>query len=428
MVIRRRSLLLAGVALPVAARAQCVTDRAAVDACWGGVRITAPPPSFDLSFMTPGTLDPGITFTRASTATYFDATGTLQTAAANSPRWDYNPATRTLKGLLVEEARTNLFLQSGDASNAAWSTGSTGGPVAPTVNGNQTTAPDGTTTAARVVYPAVSVAASYSLLYQGIPVAALAYTFSVWLKGNVGGEQLYLSVLGGSGTSPRLTLTTQWQRFSLVTNTLTAATWFFAIGTDLRDGAQASTPAQTVFVWGAQLEAGVFPTSYIPTTAAAATRAIDSATMPTSPWLTNPLALSAVVDGMLPAAGVNANWFQIDDGTNNNRMQFLTPLGGNTVQYFEVVAASTTMNGSMPNNPFVLGVPFKAGFSTVSALHQITYNGLPPTATFAVANPPSVTTLRLGRSIAATTSSFYLRRFRYWPRALSGAELQATTT
>ena len=45
--------------------------------------------TLDLSFMTPGTLDPRITFTRASTATYTDFNGVTQTAAVNAPRWDY---------------------------------------------------------------------------------------------------------------------------------------------------------------------------------------------------------------------------------------------------------------------------------------------------------------------------------------------------
>jgi hypothetical protein len=62
--------------------------------------------------MTPGTLDPRITFTRASTATYFDSAGVLQTAAVDAPRWDYDPATFQLRGLLIEAARTNLLLNS----------------------------------------------------------------------------------------------------------------------------------------------------------------------------------------------------------------------------------------------------------------------------------------------------------------------------
>ena len=47
------------------------------------------------------------TFSRNSMGTYFDNSGTLQTAPANTPRIDYDPVTHAAKGLLIEEARTN---------------------------------------------------------------------------------------------------------------------------------------------------------------------------------------------------------------------------------------------------------------------------------------------------------------------------------
>ena len=68
--------------------------------------------TLNLNFLTPGTLDPLLTFTRASTATYFDATGTMQTAAINAPRWDYDPVSLQSRGLLLEDQRTNLLLNS----------------------------------------------------------------------------------------------------------------------------------------------------------------------------------------------------------------------------------------------------------------------------------------------------------------------------
>jgi hypothetical protein len=73
-------------------------------------------PTFSRDFAGEKTLNngtgPAITFTRASNATFFDANGTLQTAANDTPRFDHDPATGASLGLLVEGQRTNLLLNS----------------------------------------------------------------------------------------------------------------------------------------------------------------------------------------------------------------------------------------------------------------------------------------------------------------------------
>jgi hypothetical protein len=61
----------------------------------------------------PGGFGGAITFTRAGSATFHDGAGAMQTAATDVPRIDHARGTGAVRGLLVEGARTNLFLNSG---------------------------------------------------------------------------------------------------------------------------------------------------------------------------------------------------------------------------------------------------------------------------------------------------------------------------
>ena len=70
-----------------------------------------PAPAMVLNFLS-GTLDSRVTFTRSTVATYVGSNGLLQTAAINAPRFDYDPVTLALKGLLIEEGRANLLVNS----------------------------------------------------------------------------------------------------------------------------------------------------------------------------------------------------------------------------------------------------------------------------------------------------------------------------
>lgn len=86
----------------------------------GSAASTGGHPTFD--FMG-GSLPPGATLTRASTGWYSDSAGVLQSAASDVPRFNYDPSTLALQGLLVEPARTNTIRNSSLGGGVAGSPG-----------------------------------------------------------------------------------------------------------------------------------------------------------------------------------------------------------------------------------------------------------------------------------------------------------------
>jgi hypothetical protein len=220
-------------------------------------------PALSLDFTT-GTLDPRVTFARASSATYFDSSGTLVSAATNVPRFDYDPVTLAAKGLLIEESRTNLCLRSNEFGTSPWAVASA------SVSASANLGPDGS--------PATTLAvasAGNCFLYQSVAVTnAVVYTASVWARVTTGTGKTYLSTNGAVTDSIACSLTTAWQRFTK-TFTADSSTHFIVIG----NTASLSDATTNIEIFGAQMEAGAFATSYVPTTSAAVTRAAETASM-----------------------------------------------------------------------------------------------------------------------------------------------------
>lgn len=237
-----------------------------------------------VSIVANGVLAPFVTFTRTSTATYYGSDGLLKTAAINEPRVDYDPATLALRGLLVEEQRTNLLLRSQEFDNASW------GKVRCTVSANATTGPDGSLTADKIIEDTSNN--SHTVLQSGPSmVLGSVYTYSCYFKAaertraqlsSANGAPFCTfdlsagTVVSGAGAAIQ-SVGNGWYRCSVTyTSTATATEtvyiWLVASGTT---NSYLGNGTSGVYVWGAQLEAGNFATSYIPTTSAAVTRAVD---------------------------------------------------------------------------------------------------------------------------------------------------------
>lgn len=305
-------------------------------------------PSLNLTLTS--TLDPRITFTRASSGTYFNSSGVLSTAATDTARFDYNPATLAAKGLLIEEARTNVFTYSEQFDNAAWA------KVNATVTANAVAAPDSATTAGKFCSGATGTV-ERSLRQNSSFTNGLNYTQSVFTKAaeisayGQNSGQGYGTVNQAPPTAGTATgalplgatmqaLPSGWYRGTIshgINVTGSRQNLFYISNV----GGSATVPVgEGLYLWGAQEEVGAFATSYIPTVAASATREADIAAMTgsnfSSWWGTTTGTI--VVQATSPASGTRIVW-QADDGTANNRITIYTT--GTTVMA-DVVSGGVT--------------------------------------------------------------------------------------
>lgn len=210
-----------------------------------------------------------ITFTRSTGGGRFNAQGQYEWLPADQPRIDYDPVTGECRGLLIEEQRTNLLTYSSDFANGVWT------KALVTVTGG-VQSPDGGSGASRVQTTAVS-ATSPARAVSDLTVAGATYTYSVWLRADT---PLSLSLqvptpsYGSYLATKSIAVTQAWQRFDITFTGQAGALWI-----------RASATGTVYDIWGAQLEAGSTPSSYIPTTNAQVTRAASDPLLQTlSPW------------------------------------------------------------------------------------------------------------------------------------------------
>ena len=208
-----------------------------------------------------------VTFTRASTATYTGPDGLIKTAAVNEPRYNYDPLTGECKGLLVEEQRTNLVLYSRQFLSAAWS--ALGDCVTKPVS---TLTPFGDALAHEIRVGVNSPSQVNIRAGVGLTVGS-SYCASALVKA---GNTAKVSLAIGRGPSI-------WRTdFELGVSTNAAHLgngWYLiSVLCPAADGTSGSVniypgnrlnnvPGEFIYVAGVQLEAGAFPTSYIPTPA-----------------------------------------------------------------------------------------------------------------------------------------------------------------
>jgi hypothetical protein len=361
-------------------------------------------PSLNLDFTNSKTLDPRITFTRSSTATYVDSDGLIKIASANQPRFEHDANTKQCKGLLIEDSRTNLLTYSDNfgstlgSSGFGWLIGSQlGGFFSYIPNSN--IAPDGTLSAVKFISTATTQQGLFARASQTL--AAGTYTFSVYIyfptQAGISNFGLYYDAADVEAASVTgFTTFDQWVRLSC-TVTTAATRNFHDLNIRINGALAPSTEGVYFYAWGAQLEAGSFPTSYIPSTDTFTSRAstatyigsnglIQSAATNVARYNYNPLNLALAPKLLLESAAnnlitysedfSNAVWIKANTTITTNSTT--APDGALTadklidntaLNYHSVIKNTTVLNA----NTYCQSVFLKAGERT--QCHVLFYEG-----------------------------------------------------
>lgn len=230
----------------------------------------------------------------------------------NMPRLNYtfNSAT-SCPSLLLEPQRTNLETKS--EYFEGWSLVSN-----VTRTTNYATSPEGTQNASRLQFTANGFLGNTTLS------SGTEYTLSCYAKRNDSGSQSFGFFKDGSGAvNSEMTLTSDWKRF---TYTYTAGNSSFA-------GLAASSGAD-VSVFGYQIEAASYESSYIPTSGATVTRVADAANNLGSAATFNDSegVFFANLATFLDEGLIADKWIAISDGTSNNSVRIAFSGGANTIR------------------------------------------------------------------------------------------------
>jgi len=377
------------------------------------------------------TLAEVLTVARASAGTVFDAAGNLTTVAANLPRFDYDPVTKAFKGLLIEEQRTNLILNSTAAT-------AVDGAL---VDSGYANSPAGTQTALRLRNtPNVS-----SRL--GIPASALpdgTYTRSLFVKPVGQNSTVVFEGVGGpAGNGGALSFDAVAKAFSGNTSLPIAygysecgngwlRVWVTAakgpaniFSSALYIGSYGAGAVQHEFLaWGFQVEAGAFMTSHIPTSGAAATRAADVVQVIDGLWRGNS-AHTLYVEASRPQISFGV-FAALRTAGGGNEIFIETGAGNPAQQRVRVSAASVQQALISTSASAVAGQAYKMAGTVSSGRAAFAQDGVLIGAQAGV-QLPSVQMLVLGSGATSGFLNGHIRNVQYTDRVLSDADLIAVS-
>ncbi len=390
------------------------------------------------------TLDSRLTFSRASAAT--DLIDGLVVGFANDI-----PRISLSNGLLMEESRTNIARYSETLDNSPWTFNFTraGRSSITGLNprGISATLPvlvEDTQTGSHEWRPPFSVSASTS--YTGSCFVKPAGRSFISLTFQAAGTPTLSStavfdiqngtIVSAGTLQPTLTpCANGWYRLSI-----TGTTGAGASTLELKIGLYSTSTTSSytgdgvsgVMVWGTQLEAGAFASSYIPTTTASVTRALEACSMAIGNWYNEAegtlLAEALCGSGYDSAASINNRLLRLDNNSNTAVHEMRRNNADNTSRLSTVasnVAQSSLATGTWGNTAIIrMAYAYKA-----SDMAGCLNGGTVQTdITSPEGMPTGLTHLRIGSAISSGAFGGYVRNIKYWRTRLANDQLEAMTS
>ena len=395
----------------------------------------------------------GGTFTRASTATYFDNTGTLQTAASGVPRIGQLPGLTTRMGYLAEEARTNSLPNNTATGAVAGSPGTLPTGVFTGFTANQGTAVASVAAVgveSGISYWDVTIAGvttgvgSLSILFcastavtaaSGETWAASVYTrLTGGTAAFISGASLFIVeytaagafVAGGSG-AVNLAASTLPAGRSTHVRTLSGGGTVARVQSTLNISYTAGAVNATYRIGLPQLELGAFATSPIPTTTVAVARAADVLSLPTTGWYSASAGTWFIEFTPLTALGADATLFSANDVTANNRFGAgVSALAAGV--YNRVRSGGANYDSAAIVSALTPGTAYRtaSAASVAGGGSNVLSGGTVSTATV-TAMPLNVAALEIGCELSAAFANCLIHRIFYIPSREANATLQSIT-
>jgi hypothetical protein len=389
-------------------------------------------------------------FARASAATRINKYGLIETVASGQSRLNYPLIDGVVNGCpshILEPQRTNLITQSESFDNAYWSKTSSS-----VVSGYLS--PKGDLSAFKLI-PNNASTISASGLQENEVVIATSYSFTFFAKkGEYNKIKLNArdNVSGANATDAEFNLATGIVTNGVSTGTVTNLSaniiglpngWYrcslnfsVSLATTMRMRIYTGDSISTIgdgtsglYIWGAQLEAGSYPTSYIVSNSGSATtRVAETANNSGDASTFNDSEGVLYFEASAQDNSITTSVLSISNGSNVNSLYTGFSSSSNTIQAQLVVGgvAQTNMNYVVSD---------RTEFNKVAILyqnnnHKMYVNGVEAVVDTSGSVPSANTFDRLNFDLGQGSFDFYgnIKQVQYYDSALTDSELETLTS